>query len=126
MEKEVRRFITEEEATGQRLDQWLAAQELLDLSRSRIQALIKEGQVFIDEFPVSSAKQKLRSGQEISIYLPEPVESLICAQEIPLDILYEDQDLLVLNKPSNLVVHPGNGNYDGTLVNGLLYHCGDT
>ncbi|MCK1975012.1 pseudouridine synthase, partial [Bacillus safensis] len=71
-------------------------------------------------------KQKLREGMTIALVLPEPEPAEPIAENIPLDILYEDDDLIVINKPAGLVVHPGNGNWAGTLVNALIYHCGDS
>lgn len=113
------------EAAGARLDKFLAGQ-LTDLSRARIQALIQDGQVFIDGALCESASVKLRGGQTIAVNIPPPEDAAPQAENIPLDIVFEDQDMLVINKPAGLVVHPGAGNWSGTLVNALLYHCGDS
>lgn len=117
-------FAVSETDAGTRLDHFLTAR-LPDLSRSRIQALIRGGQVRLDEAP-ARASEKLRAGQRVEMAIPqEPVPSPLEAQPIPLDVLYEDGDLIVINKPAGLVVHPAAGNPDGTLVNALLHHCDD-
>lgn len=94
-------------------------------SRSAIAKIIEDGGVLVNG-EVASKKYKCKSGDEIVINVPDlkPLETL--PQNIPLDIVYEDDDLLVVNKPKGMVVHPAAGNYDGTLVNALLYHCGDS
>lgn len=112
------------EAAGERLDRWLAL-TVPDLSRSRAQALIAAGCVAGPDGPLSDASQKLRAGQRVTVVVPPAAPAEPEAQEIPLDIVYEDAELLVLNKPPGLVVHPAAGNEDGTLVNALLAHCGD-
>ncbi|RQP18081.1 MAG: RluA family pseudouridine synthase, partial [Brucella intermedia] len=122
----MKELTTDSDATGKRLDQWLAAALGPDLSRSRVQSLIAEGHVTIDGVPARETKQKLREGMTIAVVLPEPEPAEPIAENIPLDILYEDDDLIVINKPAGLVVHPGNGNWTGTLVNALIYHCGDS
>jgi len=106
-----------------RLDAWLASQTS-ELSRARIQALIKEGRVTCVGAPVK-ANAKPRPGQVIEIAVPAPVPAIPQPENIPLDILYEDGDCLVLNKPAGLVVHPAPGHASGTLVNALLHHCRD-
>ncbi|MHC1547746.1 RluA family pseudouridine synthase [Phyllobacterium sp. K27] len=119
-------LITDIDATGKRLDAWLSAQLAPDLSRNRIQALIVSGQVTIDGKVISETKYKLRDGMSIEIIIPDAEDATPLGEDIPLDILYEDTDLIVINKPAGLVVHPGNGNWTGTLVNALIHHCGDT
>ena len=109
----------------QRLDSYLAGL-LDDLSRARIQALIKDGCVCVDGSVQTSPSYKIVADQQLRVEIPAPEEALPQAQDIPLDILYEDDALLVINKQAGLVVHPGAGNHDGTLVNALLYHCGDS
>jgi 23S rRNA pseudouridine1911/1915/1917 synthase len=106
---------------GGRLDKWLSARSP-ELSRSRIQALIKSGDVTVDGASVKS-HHKLTSGELVAMHIPaaEPVD--LVAEDIPLDILHEDDDLIVVNKPAGLVVHPAAGHSSGTLVNALLYHC---
>lgn len=106
---------------GERIDKFLSG-ELEDLSRSYIQKLLKEGMVTVDEKPLK-ANYKLRRKDTVIIRIPSASEPDILPEEIPLDILYEDEDVLVVNKPKGMVVHPGAGHYSGTLVNALLYHC---
>jgi len=106
-----------------RLDAWLAAQ-VASLSRARIQALIKEGRVTCGGVAVK-ANAKPKAGQVLEIAVPAPVSAIPEPEDIPLDIVYEDGDCLVLNKPAGLVVHPAPGHACGTLVNALLYHCRD-
>ncbi len=113
-----------EDAAGQRLDQWLAAQLAPRLSRSRIQALIKQGAVHVGGRPADEPKRKLSAGEVVSIEMPEPEPAEPKGEDIPLDVLYEDDALIVINKPAGLVVHPGAGNWTGTLVNALIHHCG--
>lgn len=104
-----------------RVDKYLS-QELPDSSRSFLQKLIAGGQVLVNRKPVK-ANYKVSAGDQISLEIPPAVEPEILAEEIPLDILYEDSDLLVVNKPKGMVVHPCPGHYSGTLVNALMYHC---
>ena len=106
---------------GSRVDKFLSEQ-LADLSRSHIQKLIKEGIVNVNGGPVK-ANYRLNEEDRLSIEEPEPVMPDIVAEDIPLDILYEDEDLLIVNKPKGMVVHPAAGHYSGTLVNALMYHC---
>ncbi|MER3491539.1 MAG: RluA family pseudouridine synthase [Mastigocladus sp. ERB_26_2] len=110
------------EEQGERLDRYLTEQ-LTDLSRSRIQQLIEQGQVQLNGKVCTSKKTTVKLGDRISLEIPpaEPLE--LAAQNIPLDILYEDDQLLILNKPAGLVVHPAPGHPDGTLVNAILAHC---
>ncbi len=108
---------------GERLDRFLHA-KLPELSRARIQDLIRTGHALLNG-KSSKPGAALKLGDSISLTLPEPVSTEILAQDIPLEILYEDPDLLVINKPTGLVVHPAAGNEDGTLVNALLHHCDD-
>ncbi|MGE0108918.1 MAG: RluA family pseudouridine synthase [Bdellovibrionales bacterium] len=98
----------------------------LGLSRVRVQQLLKEGAVQIEGQPVKEAKFKVESGVCCHIMVPPPEEAAPQAENIPLSILFEDEDLLVLNKPAGLVVHPAAGHWEGTLVNALLYHCGES
>ena len=109
--------------SGERLDAFVA-RVCPDLSRSAAQRLIEEGCVTRNGKP-GKKNDKLNLGDEISVTVPEPKEVDIVAKEIPLDIVYEDEDLLVINKPKGLVVHPAAGHQDDTLVNGLLYALGD-
>lgn len=108
---------------GVRVDAFIAGQA--DISRSAAAILCDEGHVLING---TSAKKntKLKTGDTVLVNIPEPVSTDIIAQDIPLDIVYEDSDLLVVNKPKGMVVHPAPGNPDGTLVNALMHHCGGT
>ena len=90
-----------------------------------VQRLIEEGMLLADGKPVSK-NYKLRGGEIITVDIPEPEPMDAVPEDIPLDIVYEDDDLLVVNKPKGMVVHPAHGNYNGTLVNALLHHCGDS
>ncbi len=93
-----------------------------DISRSRVAALIKDGYVSVNGKNAVKS-YKVTANDEICVFVPEPVELDVKAEDIPLDIVYEDEHLLVVNKPKGMVVHPAAGNYSGTLVNALLYHC---
>lgn len=95
-----------------------------ELTRARVQKLIEQGEININGAPVKP-NYKVREGDCVSIQLPEPEKLEVKAENIPLDIVYEDKDLLVINKPQGMVVHPALGNYTGTLVNALLWHCDD-
>ncbi len=110
-----------EQNINQRLDAYVASLDL-DLSRSMAQKMIENGQVLVnDKIPKTSYKTKL--ADIIQITIQEPKEVGLKAQDIPLNIIYEDDDIIVINKPKGMVVHPGNGNPDGTLVNAVLNHC---
>lgn len=109
---------------GVRLDKFLSVAEI-GLSRSMAVNLIESENVTVNGKP-SNKKQKLSIGDIVCVFVPEPVPYEAKAEEIPLDIVYEDDDLLVVNKPKGMVVHPAAGNYEGTLVNALLYHCGNS
>jgi 23S rRNA pseudouridine1911/1915/1917 synthase len=119
-------FWTDEAAAGMRLDQWLAVTLGEDFSRNRVQTLIRGGGVSIDGAPATEPKRKLTARSRVTVDLPEPGPAEPEGENIPLDILYEDEHLIVLDKPAGLVVHPGAGNWTGTLVNALIHHCGDT
>lgn len=110
-----------ENASGMRIDKFLS-EKMEGQSRSYLQKLMKEGRVFVQGKPVK-ANYKIAAGETVRFTLPELSEPDILPEEIPLDILYEDSDLLVVNKPKGMVVHPAAGHYSGTLVNALLYHC---
>lgn len=117
-------LITKEADAGTRLDKYLSLQ-LSEITRSFLQKLIKEDYVKVEEQSVK-ANYKLKPDQTISVTIPPPKETEILPENIPLDILYEDEDLLVVNKPKNMVVHPSAGHYSGTLVNAVMYHCKDS
>jgi len=123
---EAARFEAGPDDAGTRLDQWLTRQLGSEFSRSRVQALVRQGAVTIGSAAVTDPGRKLKAGDAISVALPEPESALPLGEDIPLDILYEDDDLIVINKPPGLVVHPGAGNHTGTLVNALIHHCGDS
>ena len=108
---------------GKRLDAYLA--EYTDLSRSAAAKLIEGGDVTVSGRR-EQKKYSLKEGDTVEIILPEPEEYEAVAENIPIDIIYEDNDIVVINKPSGMVVHPAPGNYTGTLVNALLYHCKDS
>ena len=112
------------EDAGLRLDAFLALR-LPDFSRSRIQQLLEQGCILVEGKP-GKKNRRLTPGERILLDLPEPAEADPEPEEIPLDILFEDADLLVINKPKGMVVHPAPGHESGTLVNALLHHCGDS
>ncbi|MCR4888359.1 MAG: RluA family pseudouridine synthase, partial [Ruminococcus sp.] len=112
------------EAAGSRIDKYIS-DNIAELTRSAVQGLISGGQVTADGKTVSK-NYKIRGGEEISVEIPDPQPMDAVAEDIPLDIVYEDDDLLVVNKPKGMVVHPAHGNYNGTLVNALLHYCGDS
>lgn len=114
-------FKIEEPLAGERIDKFLS-DSLPDVSRSYIQKLIKDGQVTVNQKTVKS-NYKLNAGDLLSMEEPELQEPDIEAEDIPLDILYEDSDLLIINKPKGMVVHPSAGHYSGTLVNALMHYC---
>ena len=112
------------EESGMRADKAISA-ALPELSRSAVQNLIAGGRVFCGGKPIQKST-KLPVGAVLEVEIPEARPLDVKPENIPLDIMYEDEDLLVVNKPKGMVVHPAAGNYDGTLVNALLYHCGDS
>ena len=112
------------ETSGARLDKFISDSNI-DLSRSAAVNLIENGAVLVNGLIVSK-KYKLSQGDVVVVNVPDPMPYEAKAENIPLDIVYEDEYLLVVNKPKGMVVHPAAGNYDGTLVNALLYHCGDS
>lgn len=113
-----------EESVGARIDKWLSEQDT-GITRSAAAGLIESGNVLVNGKSVAK-NYKLRSGDSVKMCIPEPVSLDAQPENIPLDIVYEDEYLLVVNKPKGMVVHPAPGNYEGTLVNALLYHCGDS
>lgn len=117
------RLIVDEGAAGERLDRFLASKEA-QVSRSHIQKLIESGCVLVNG-RTAKANAKLRAGDAVETELPEAQELEILPEAIPLDILYEDSDVIVINKARGMVVHPAAGAADGTLVNALLHHCED-
>lgn len=116
----------EEAGNRMRLDQWLSAKLAPDYSRSRVQALIKGGAVRLDDQVVLDQKRKLWTGAEVVLNVPPAQDGELKGEDIPLDVLFEDEHLIVINKPAGLVVHPGAGNWTGTLVNALIHRCGES
>ena len=110
------------ETVGERLDRWLAEQ-LPDLSRSRLQKLIEQGNVQVNEQVCTSKKATVQAGDRVQVDIPDAQPLELQPEDIPLDILYEDEHLLIVNKPAGLVVHPAPGHESGTLVHALLAHC---
>lgn len=119
----IHRFITPEDVAGLRLDRWLTAQ-MPGTSRARIQALIAAGKVRVDGATAGDTARKLHGAEEITVEVPPPTAAAPAPQPIPLDIRYEDEAVIVIDKPAGLVVHPALGNPDRTLVNALIAHCG--
>ena len=112
--------MVESDQAGGRLDQFLARQ--LGFSRARLQKLLKSGQVLVNG-EMRPASYRVRPGDAVTVSVPEPTPSHLAPEALPLAILFEDQDLLVVNKPPGLVVHPGAGHRTGTLLNALVHHC---
>lgn len=117
-------IIAEEEYSGMRLDAFLASQTGEELSRSQIVRLLEGGGVSLNGTEERSKKYKIKTGDSLVIEVPDPEPAEVTAENIPLDIVYEDEDVAVINKPRGMVVHPAPGNESGTMVNGLLYHFG--
>ena len=114
-------FFTVENQDGERIDRYLS-EVLEDRSRSYIQKLIKEQYILVNQKSVK-ASYRLLVGDRVEITIPEIKEPDNVPENIPLDILYEDKDIIIINKPKQMVVHPAPGHYSGTLVNALMYHC---
>ncbi|MBO4523055.1 MAG: RluA family pseudouridine synthase [Ruminococcus sp.] len=112
------------EDAGIRIDKYIS-DRIAELTRSAVQGLIEKGLVLVNDKEVSK-NCKLKVGDEVSVEIPEPEPMDAVPEDISLDIVYEDDDLLVVNKPKGMVVHPAHGNYTGTLVNALLHHCGES
>lgn len=117
-------FIAYGDDVGKRIDKYLS-EVLEDYSRSFVQKLVKDEQLTVNDKKIKS-NYKLREGDNILVNIPAPKELDIVAENIPLEILYEDQDVLLVNKPQGMVVHPAPGHYTGTLVNAIMYHCKDS
>ena len=109
------------EMEDERLDKCISGY-MENLSRSYIQKIIKDGSVYVNDVSVK-ANYRVKVDDRVRFTIPDSVEPDIPAQDIPLDILYEDADILIVNKPKNMVVHPACGHYEGTLVNAIMYHC---
>ncbi len=121
---EVIDIVVDESLDGQRLDKAISLMDIT-LSRSSAQQLIADGLILVNSKEVNK-KTTVKTGDCVEVSIPDPVHLSVEAENIPLDIVYEDDYLLVVNKPKGMVVHPAAGNYTGTLVNALLYHCGDS
>ncbi len=112
-----------DDGESRRLDVFLA--EKIDITRSYAATIIEDGNVLVNG-KKSTKNTKLKIGNVIDVTIPDPQEYTVEPENIPLDIIYEDDNLLVVNKPKDMVVHPATGNYSGTLVNAVMYHCGDS
>ena len=127
---EILTFEVEEHENGKRLDAMIAGKDGR-FSRSRFKSLIKEGKVRLaqpdqPERTIEEPNHRVNAGEHITVTLPPPEDPTPHGEDIPLDVVFEDDDLIVINKPTGLVVHPAAGNWTGTLVNALIYHCGDS
>lgn len=121
---EIYDYTVEKEESGIRIDRYLAEKDS-GLSRSFLQKLLKEGQITVGE-KAAKSNYKVRENDRIHLEIPDSSEPDIVPEDIPLDILYEDEDVLIVNKPKGMVVHPAAGHYQGTLVNAVMAHCGDS
>ncbi len=121
----IREARTTPEDSGERLDRFLAA-ALNDLSRARLQALIAEGAVTLSEKTIKDGNHRVKPDETYRVAIPPAAPARPQGQDIPLQVVYEDKDVIVIEKPAGLVVHPAAGNPDGTLVNALIAHCGDS
>ena len=120
MKKDIFNITVPLNSHGNRIDKFLQSQ-INELSRTRLQALIRDGQVKINNIIINSTSKKIKEKDQIKVNFPPPKETIIKPNKIPLDILYDDDDIIVINKSSGVVVHPGAGNYNNTIVNGLLF-----
>jgi 23S rRNA pseudouridine1911/1915/1917 synthase len=120
-----RRAVVPDGSGAMRLDRFLAG-ALPDLSRARLQALIAGGAVTRGGETIGDANHRVKPGETYTVRVPPPAAAVPAGQDIPLAVVYEDKDLIVIDKPAGLVVHPAAGNPDGTLVNALIAHCGGT
>ena len=118
---EERVFLLDESAEGQRLDKWLSSTDM-ELTRTAVQSLMEKGAVTVNG-RAAAKNYKCKKGDSVTVVIPEPEILSAEPEDIPLDIIYEDDELLVVNKQKGMVVHPAPGNYSGTLVNALMYHC---
>jgi len=118
-------FVVEDVDEGERADKFLSMR-CHDLSRSRLKSLVQEGCVTLNNKTFSSVSYKVNEGDVFALKIPPVVDATPAAENIPLDVVYEDDDLLVVNKAAGMVVHPAAGHHSGTLVNALLHHCGDS
>ena len=121
MEKKIFNVNAYTDFLGNRLDRFLQSQ-LIKISRTKVQNLIREGYVKLNNITIYGTSKKIKNNDKIEINFPPPKEILIKPYKMSLDILFDDDDILVINKPSGVVVHPGAGNYKKTIVNALLFH----
>lgn len=117
----IQEYTVPQSASGTRIDKYLADLGLC-ITRSRFQNLIREGHILVNQTPVKP-NYKLNGLEQISIRIPEPEPADIVPEDIPLSVLYEDEDIILINKPKDMVVHPAPGHYSGTIVNALMHHC---
>lgn len=117
-------FVIPIENKGERLDKFISSSDDFDLTRTAVQNLITEGMITVNGKKIAK-NYVISGGETVSVEIPEPVVLDVLPENIPIDIVYEDDYLLVVNKPKGMVVHPAAGNYTGTLVNALMYHCKD-
>jgi len=120
MKKNIFNVVVDFDFSGKRVDKFLQS-KLDDFSRTKIQHLIKEGHVILNYASITNPSKKIKENDKIQIEFPKPKETHIKPNKIPLDVLYDDDDLIIINKSAGVVVHPGAGNYERTIVNGLLY-----
>ena len=123
-EAETHRFTADEAEAGERIDR-LLADRLPEISRNRLKSLIEAGRLSVGGETIDQPSYRVKPGQNLVLAVPEPLDATPQAQAIPLDILFEDPDLIVIDKPAGMVVHPAPGNPDRTLVNALIAHCGE-
>ncbi|MBP0959531.1 MAG: RluA family pseudouridine synthase [Oscillospiraceae bacterium] len=117
-------FVIPIENKGDRLDKFISSNDDFDLTRTAVQNLITEGMITVNGKKIAK-NYVISGGETVSVEIPEPVVLDVLPENIPIDIVFEDDHLLVVNKPKGMVVHPASGNYNGTLVNALMYHCKD-
>lgn len=121
----IRTLTVGDEDAGDRLDRYLSL-KLTDLSRSRFKALVKEGHAAANGVKILEPNYRVKRGEEISIQIPQPEDPVPKPEEIELSVIFEDDDVIVIDKPAGMVVHPAAGNWSGTLVNALIAHCGQS
>ena len=121
MEKKIFNNIVLAKDSENRIDKFLQSQ-VNEISRTRLQNIIRDGYVKLNNIIIYESSKKIKNGDNVEISFPKPKETLIKPSNVPLNILYDDNDIIVINKPPGMVVHPGAGNYENTIVNGLLFH----
>ena len=125
MSPNVRTFTVSDEEAGDRIDRYLSIKHA-DLSRSRFKALVKEGHAAANGVKILEPNYRVKQGEQISITIPAPEDPVPKPENIPLCVVFEDDDVIVVDKPAGMVVHPAAGNWSGTLVNALIAHCGES